>query len=69
MTRLSKNIIVISAFISFLISFSQGTLKEYKKAITVDSLFKNKVFNTPKEFHWLENDLLWYVNNSEKREN
>ncbi|MFI1773483.1 DPP IV N-terminal domain-containing protein [Thalassobellus citreus] len=66
MKKLSKNIVIICLILSFFSSFSQGTLEEYKKSITLDSLFKNKVFNTPKDFHWIKNHLLWYVNNSEK---
>lgn len=57
----------ISAFLIFLYCFSiysQGTLKEYKKAMAVDSLFRNKVFNSPSEFNWLPKNKLWYVNNS-----
>ncbi|MDR7211029.1 DPP IV N-terminal domain-containing protein [Flavobacterium piscis] len=49
-----------------LTSYTQGTLKEYKKANAVDSLFKNKVINTPKEFHWIGNDYVWYSNNIPK---
>ncbi|MER3375114.1 MAG: DPP IV N-terminal domain-containing protein [Allomuricauda sp.] len=30
----------------------------------MDSLFRDKVFNSPSSFHWLDTDLLWYVNNS-----
>ncbi|MEW2922787.1 DPP IV N-terminal domain-containing protein [Muricauda sp. ANG21] len=44
--------------------FAQGTLKEYKKAIIIDSLFRNKVLNSPSSFHWLDTNLMWYVNNS-----
>lgn len=43
---------------------SQGTLKEYQKALAIDSLFRDKVVNTPSEFNWLSNTLFWYVNNS-----
>ncbi|WP_281233256.1 S9 family peptidase [Flavobacterium gelatinilyticum] len=43
--------------------YSQGTLKEYKKANAVDSLFKNKVVNNPDTFHWIGNDYMWYTNN------
>lgn len=60
----------ISVFIILIIStatFSQGTLGEYKKAIELDSLFKNKVLNSPTSFHWMDNNLLWYVNNNLER--
>tara|TARA_R110002050_G_scaffold202806_1_gene338038 strand:- start:42253 stop:44505 length:2253 start_codon:yes stop_codon:yes gene_type:complete len=66
MERLSKNIIAISLFLCCFSAIGQGTLKEYKKAIAVDSVFKNKVFNTPKEFHWLSKNTFWYINNSKE---
>tara|TARA_R110002020_G_scaffold174704_1_gene366191 strand:+ start:5313 stop:7559 length:2247 start_codon:yes stop_codon:yes gene_type:complete len=47
-------------------ALGQGTLKEYQKAITIDSLFKNKVFNTPSDFHWISDKTLWYTNNSKE---
>ena len=59
-----KKISVFFILITFGAAFGQGTVKEYKKAIALDSLFRNKVFNTPSEFHWLPNNLLWYVNNT-----
>jgi hypothetical protein len=43
-------------------SFAQGTLAEYKKSIAIDSLFKNKIYNTPKVFRWVGNDYFWYIN-------
>lgn len=66
MRLISKNIGLFLTLFVCLIGFSQGTLKEYKKANAVDSLFKNKVFNSPKEFHWTENNNLWYANNTKK---
>ncbi|WP_035483490.1 S9 family peptidase [Gaetbulibacter saemankumensis] len=54
------------AFLCCLSIYSQGTLEEYKKAIAIDSLFKNKVFNTPEEFHWMPNNNFWYINNSKQ---
>src|SRR5215207_1802090 len=59
----------ISVFLTLswcLFAHAQGTLKEYKKANAIDSLFKNKVINMPKEFHWIGNDYLWYSNNLQK---
>lgn len=44
----------------------QGTLQEYKKAIALDSLFKEKVWNAPEEFHWIDNTQFWYANTTEK---
>lgn len=59
----SKKISVFLTLLWCLITQAQGTLKEYKRANAVDSLFKNKVINTPKEFHWIGNEYVWYSNN------
>ncbi len=48
------------------VTLGQGTLKEYKKAIAVDTLFKNKVYHTPKTFNWIDNTSLWYIDNTEE---
>ncbi|MDO3695321.1 prolyl oligopeptidase family serine peptidase [Wenyingzhuangia sp. chi5] len=53
-------ILILSCFATY----SQGTLEEYKKAVNIETLFKDKVFNTPSEFNWLPNSTFWYVNNS-----
>lgn len=66
MKLVSKRVCVVSTLFIGLMNFAQGTLKEYQKANAVDSLFKNKVFNTPKEFHWVNNNSFWYVNNAKK---
>ncbi|NDV16372.1 prolyl oligopeptidase family serine peptidase [Muricauda sp. TY007] len=59
-----KKISVFFILLTSGVAFAQGTLAEYKKAIALDSLFRNKVTNSPSTFHWLENNLLWYVNNT-----
>ncbi|MFD2101559.1 S9 family peptidase [Flagellimonas iocasae] len=59
-----KKISVFFILITCGTTLAQGTLKEYKKAIIVDSLFRNKVFNSPSSFQWLDTNLVWYVNNS-----
>lgn len=59
-----KKISVFFILVTSGAAFAQGTLAEYKKAIALDSLFRNKVTNSPSTFHWLENNLLWYVNNT-----
>lgn len=64
MELVSKKIVVFITFFICLLSQAQGTLKEYQKANAVDSLFKNKVFNSPKEFHWVNNTSFWYINNA-----
>lgn len=66
MGLINKNTALFLTLLMGLTGFSQGTLKEYKKANAVDSLFKNKMYNSPKEFHWIENNNLWYVNNTKK---
>lgn len=66
MTKAKKNTSVVLLLLMCFMSYAQGTLKEYKKANAVDSLFKNKVFNTPKEFHWINNTNFWYINNAKK---
>lgn len=66
---MKTTVIKISVFLTLswcLAGYAQGTLKEYKKANAVDSLFKNKVMNAPKEFHWIGNDYVWYSNNIPK---
>ncbi|WP_456867540.1 DPP IV N-terminal domain-containing protein [Galbibacter sp. BG1] len=62
-TYLCKICVFITLFNS-LFSFAQGTLKDYKRSIAVDTLFKNKTYNTPTAFYWQNNQLFWYVNNT-----
>ena len=57
-TYLCKICVFITLFNS-LFSFAQGTLKDYKRSIAVDTLFKNKTYNTPTAFYW-------HVNNTPK---
>ncbi|MBO0321811.1 DPP IV N-terminal domain-containing protein [Muricauda sp. CAU 1633] len=64
MGSFAKKISVFFILITCGTTLAQGTLKEYKKAIIVDSLFRDKVYNSPSSFHWLDTDLMWYVNNS-----
>lgn len=45
---------------------AQGTLDDYHRSITIDTLFQNKMYNSPKTFHWMDNGLLWYMNNSKE---
>ena len=51
-----KKISVVLTLLLCLVSQAQGTLKEDKRAQAVDSLFKNKVINTPKVFNWIGNE-------------
>lgn len=62
MESLSKKISVFFILIVAGTSFAQGTLEEYKKAIALDSLFRDKVINAPSSFNWQDNGLLWYIN-------
>ncbi|MDN3594140.1 S9 family peptidase [Zunongwangia endophytica] len=43
---------------------AQGTIEDYKRAESIDTLFSNKVFNTPKSFNWLNDSEFWYKNNA-----
>lgn len=59
----------ISVFFILILScgtFAQGTLEDYQRAIALDSLFQNKVINSPSTFNWVKHNLLWYVNNTNK---
>ena len=47
-------------------SFSQGTIGDYKRAESLDTLFKGKIYKAPQNFHWTENGKLWYVNNTKE---
>lgn len=63
MKKLHKTIcVILTLFFGIIHSFAQGTLAEYKKSIAIDSLFKNKIYNTPKVFRWVGNDYFWYIN-------
>jgi len=63
MMRTNKKLSVFLTLLWCVTIQAQGTLKEYKRANAVDSLFKNKVINTPREFHWIGSDYVWYSNN------
>ncbi|WP_111309922.1 DPP IV N-terminal domain-containing protein [Confluentibacter sediminis] len=65
MKQIMKKVSLVLTFICCISVYGQGTLTEYKKAVAVDSLFRDTVFNTPSEFNWLPNNELWYINNSE----
>src|SRR5688572_13110394 len=42
---------------------AQGTLADYQRTEAAVKNYRNKVYNDPREFHWLEgNGLLWYKN-------
>src|SRR5690606_37933768 len=59
-------IVVVFTLLFSITASSQGTLEDYKRSIAVDSLFKNKVYNSPGDFHWLNNQVFWYVNNTKE---
>jgi dipeptidyl aminopeptidase/acylaminoacyl peptidase len=42
--------------------YAQGTLQDYQRAISVDTLFNDKIYNSPSSFHWTKTGLLWYAN-------
>lgn len=57
----------ISVFIAFFAVshvYAQGTLKDYKRAAEVDTLFRNKVYNSPRTFHWAEDNTMWYASDT-----
>lgn len=62
--KCKKNIFYISVLLSLIGTasvWSQGLLEDYCKAVAVDTLFSHKVYNSPGEFKWSGNDLVWYV--------
>ncbi len=67
MKNLRKNIcVLLTLFSGITHTFAQGTLAEYKKSIAIDSLFRNKVYHTPKAFRWVGNDYCWYIDNTSR---
>ncbi|WP_417360596.1 DPP IV N-terminal domain-containing protein [Galbibacter sp.] len=59
--------ICVSLTLLFVVTTSaQGSLEDYKRSVAVDSLFKNTVYNSPKDFHWLNDQVFWYMNNTKK---
>jgi len=58
-----KICVVLTLVFSLTVS-SQGRLEDYKRSIAVDSLFQNKVYNSSKNFHWSNDHVFWYVNNT-----
>ncbi|MCX2678630.1 DPP IV N-terminal domain-containing protein [Galbibacter sp. EGI 63066] len=66
MKSLLKIGVFFTLFISGYCSIAQGTVTEYKKSVAVDTLFKNKIYNSPKYFKWQGDSLCWYKNNTEK---
>src|SRR5690606_19512214 len=58
-----KKISVFFILLTSLSTFSQGTLEDYKRANALDSLYRDKLINSPSSFVWLDNGLMWYVNN------
>lgn len=45
-------------------SKAQGTLDDYLRSDSVETLFADKVYNAPTSFNWTADNSLWYVNNS-----
>lgn len=44
---------------------AQGTAADYERAASYDARTRNKVFNSPSSFSWLENQhQFWYINNT-----
>lgn len=59
-------ICVILTLLTVATTSAQGQLEDYKRSIEVDSLFKNKVYNAPNDFHWQNDHLFWYVNKTKQ---
>ncbi len=59
-----KYILLLALLVHFT-GIAQGTIEEYRKSAAVKDLFEGKVYNTPHEFHWMNDNVFWYVNNSE----
>ncbi len=46
-------------------SVAQGTAEDYKRALSLGEKYRDKVFNSPSQFNWIENShLCWYINNA-----
>lgn len=59
----------LSALIISFISSAQGTVADYRRAAAIDTLFKDKVYNNPSEFHWLKSgDKVWYLNKGKTKQ-
>src|SRR5690606_36647078 len=59
-------ICVVLTLLYVISASAQGSIEDYKRSIAVDSLFKNKVYNVPKDFHWQNDHILWYVNKTKQ---
>src|SRR5690606_27692890 len=57
-----KKTSVFFILLTSLTTFAQGKLEDYKRAIQMESRYGDKLLNSPTDFHWLDNGLLWYVN-------
>ncbi|UZR96082.1 DPP IV N-terminal domain-containing protein [Chondrinema litorale] len=45
------------------LGYSQGKLDDYKRAISLDTLFRNKTYNDPYAIKWLPDyKIFWYIN-------
>lgn len=45
---------------------AQGTLEDYKRSETLDTLYRGKVYNSPNSFTWVDDkSYAWYENTSE----
>ncbi|MDG3581809.1 S9 family peptidase [Galbibacter pacificus] len=60
-----KICVIITLFTSFWTN-AQGSIADYKRSVAVDTLFRDKVYNAPTDFHWQDDNLFWYVNKTEK---
>ena len=63
---MKRKFLVLFNLLCFSSLFAQGTVEDYKRAESLDTLFRNKVFNTPSSFNWLSKNEFWYKNNTKE---
>jgi dipeptidyl aminopeptidase/acylaminoacyl peptidase len=64
------SITLILTLLVFNQSFAQGTLADYLRAESADTLFNNKIYHSPEKFQWLNSgDKFWYLNKGKNEKN
>lgn len=58
---MKKHINLLILFLSVLTATAQGTLEEYKRAVEVETLFRDKVFHAPDKVQAIDENLFWYT--------
>ncbi len=58
-------LMLIVLTIGFTSAYSQGTVEDYKQAISLRKTYEGKVYHTPERFNWIDStQFCWYVNNT-----